>query len=135
MAKLLTQRADKGCQEMIRGRKRVAIAAIDFGTMFCSLAYTLSDNDTVNLVELNPYQQRTWRVPTAILLRKQGLAADGRSPQLVIQKFGFEAQDGIVTLTEEERPHYVYFELVKMLLYAGNQVLNYSACVCTMGGF
>ena len=70
MAKLLTQRAVKGCEE-IRGHKQVAIAAIDFGTTFCSLAYTLSDDDKVNLIELNPHQQR---VPTAILLRKQGLA-------------------------------------------------------------
>ena len=63
MAKLLTQRAVKGRQE-IRDRKRVAIAAIDFGTTFCSLAYTLSDEDKVNLIELNRHHQQ--RVPTAI---------------------------------------------------------------------
>ena len=130
MDKLLTQPAVKGCQE-IRDRKRVSIAAIDFGTTFCSLAYTLSDDDKVNLIELNPHQQR---VPNAILLRKQGSAADrGGTPELVIQNFGFEAQYGTITLTEEERPHYVYFELVKMLLYTGNQVLNCSACVLYVG--
>ena len=129
MAKFLTQRAVKGRQE-VRDRKRIQpIAAIDFGTTFCSLAYTLSDDDTVNLIELNPHHQR---VPTAILLRKQGLAADRDTPQLVIQKFGFEAQNGTITLTEEERPHYVYFELVKMLLYNTNQVLNCSVCMWLM---
>ena len=130
MSKFLTQRAAKVRQE-IRGRKRDAIAAIDFGTTFCSLAYTLSDDDTVNLIELNHHQHR---VPTAILLRKQGLAADG-TLKMVTQKFGFDAQYGTITLTEEERPHHVYFELVKMLLYTDNQVLNCSACacVCTLG--
>ena len=117
MTKLLTQCAVKGRQE-ISDSKRVAIAAIDFGTTFCSLAYSLSDDDKVNLIELNPHQQR---VPTAILLRKQGLATDG-TQQLVIHKFGFDAQHRTIALTEEERPDHVYFELVKMLLYSDNQV-------------
>ena len=119
MAKLLAQPAVKGCQE-VRDRKRVAIAAIDFGTTFCSLAYTLSDEDTVNFIELD-HMHHQQRVPTAILLRKYGLTADG-TPQLEVKKFGFEAQHGISTLTEEELPHHVYFELVKMLLYSDNQV-------------
>ena len=62
MARLLADRAVRTYQE-IRDRKRVAIAAIDFGTTFCSLAYTLPHEDTVNFVELNKHQQR---VPTAI---------------------------------------------------------------------
>ena len=127
MDKLLTQRAAVKEHKEIRGRKRVAIAAIDFGTTSCSLAYTMSGE--VILIELNRHHQR---VPTAILLHKQGLAADGR-PQLMIKHFGFDAQHETTTLTEGERPDHVYFELVKMLLFSDNQVLNCSACVCTLG--
>ena len=117
MARLLTQRAVKGSQA-ISDRKRVAIASIDFGTTFCSLAYTLPDEDAVNLVELNTHQQR---VPTAILLRKKDVTADG-IPELMVTYFGFDAQAETITLLDEERSYHVYFEFVKMLLY--NQVLT-----------
>ena len=118
MANLLAQPAAKvSILQEISDRKRVAIAAIDFGTTFCSLAYTLPDEDTVNLIELNSHQQR---VPTAILLRKKGVTADGTPELMVIENFGFDAQSATITLLEKERTHRVYFELVKMLLH--NQV-------------
>ena len=111
---LLAERAFRSSQE-IRGCKRVAIAAIDFGTTFCSLAYTLPNEDTVNFVELSPGQQL--RVPTAILLRqKQGAIADG-IPDLMIRDFGFDAQYQTTKLLDYERPYHIYFKLVKMLLY------------------
>ena len=114
MARLLAERAIPTSQE-IRDCKRVAIAAIDFGTTFCSLAYTLPNEDTVNFVELSPGQQP--RVPTAILLqRKRGAIADG-IPDLTIRDFGFDAQDRTTKLLDYERPYHIYFELVKMLLY------------------
>ena len=109
---LLAERAVRTSQE-IRDCKQVAIAAIDFGTTFCSLAYNLPHENTVNFVELNPHWQL--RVPTAILLRKQRVA--GSIPELVIQDFGFDAQNRLTTLLDEERPDHIYFELVKMLLY------------------
>ena len=109
---LLAERAVPTSQE-IRDCKRVAIAAIDFGSTFCSLAYNLPHEDTVNFVELNPGQQP--RVPTAILLRKQRGASG--IPELTIQDFGFDAQNRTTKLLDEERPDHIYFELVKMLLY------------------
>ena len=114
MARLLADRAVRTYQE-IRDRKRVAIAAIDFGTTFCSLAYTLPHEDTVNFVELNKHQHCT-RVPTAILLQKQTVAG-GTQELMMIRDFGFEAQSQTSTLLNEERPDHIYFELVKMLLY------------------
>ena len=116
--RLLAERADQSSQEIIiRDRKRVAIAAIVFGTTFCSLAYTLPHQDTVNFVELNPGQQP--RVPTAILLRKprQVWVSAGGTPWVTIRHFGFEAQSRTTTLQDDERPDHIYFELVKMLLY------------------
>ena len=110
---LLTERAVPTSQEIKDCNKRGAIAAIDFGTTFCSLAYNLPNEDAVNFVELNPGHQP--RVPTAILLRKQTVA--GGIPELVIQDFGSDAQNRATTLLDEERPDHIYFELVKMLLY------------------
>ena len=109
---LLAERAVRTSQE-IKDRKQVAIAAIDFGTTFCSLAYTLPKEDTVNFVELNHHHQR---VPTAILLRRKQAVAGG-IPKLTIRDFGFAAQYETTNLLEEERPNHIYFELVKMLLY------------------
>ena len=88
------------------------IAAIDFGTTLCSLAYNLPDEDVVNFVELNHHQQR---VPTAILLQKQSVAGD--IPELVIRNFGFDAQYRAFTLLDKECQDHIYFELVKLLLY------------------
>ena len=113
-ARLLATRAVRSSQE-IRDRKQVAIAAIDFGTTFCSLAYNLPSEDAVNFVELNsPYQHR---VPTAILLQKQEAIADGIPKLIMIRNFGFDAQSTTTELLDKERPKHIYFELVKMLLY------------------
>ena len=83
------------------------IAAIDFGTSFCSLAYALSDHKVANL----EFNQSWERVPTAILLEK------GKAPNasLTVAKFGFQAQKEIGRLgTKLEE--YVYFECFKMKL-------------------
>ena len=83
------------------------IAAIDFGTTFCSLAYALSEKGQVANVGLN------WvldRVPTAILLEK--ITA---SNSLNVANFGFQAQEEIIKLGKELE-EYVYFECFKMKL-------------------
>lgn len=82
------------------------IAAIDFGTTFCSLAYTLSAKDEVVNLSING---RHKRVPTTILLKKV-------DNTLTICKFGDEAQDEITTLSVREFPDYLYFECFKMKL-------------------
>ena len=92
----------------LKSQRDLPIAAVDFGTTFCSLAYSLSDADTVKLVDLNPMKVR---VPTALLLK--------HSPNgtLCTCEFGFDAQTSVTTLVGEERKTHLYFELVKMLLH------------------
>ena len=109
MANLLTSTAKKTLfQEVASDRDALAIAAVDFGTTFCSLAYSLSNKEAVSLIELNPSQTR---VPTSLLLQR---TADGT---LQVRDFGFEAQSEATKLIGDECANHVYFELVKMLLY------------------
>ena len=125
---LLAERAVLISHE-IRYHSRVT-AAIDFGTTFCSLAYSLPIEDTFNFVELSPSQQL--RVPTAILLRRKQGAIAGGIPDLMIRNFGFDAQNRMTTLLDEERPVHVYFELVKMLLYNDKVPANYRSRVTSL---
>lgn len=101
------------------------IAAIDFGTTFCSLAFTVnsaagaaslghSETTTLKLNECFP------RVPTAILLRQLEnsvcLSSDGliRTPQYRVAKFGYDAQEEHKKMRKEERARSLYFERFKM---------------------
>ena len=88
--------------------KRQRIAAIDFGTTSCSLAYTLSDKDHVVNMGLNWVLER---VPTAILLKKIGPFPHS----FKVAKFGFQAQDEITKLGAKLQ-EYIYFECFKMKL-------------------
>ena len=90
-------------------KQQQPIAAVDFGTTFCSLAYALSDAEQVKLVDLNPSKTR---VPTALLMKR--IVDDGT---LYVREFGFNAQSDVTTLLSEEYNEHLYFELVKMLLH------------------
>ena len=79
------------------------IAAIDFGTTFCSLAYTLKGSD--DIVKLPLDGPRT-RVPNAILIERKNAT---------VAAFGYRAQDQFTRLKEKER--YIYFQRMKMILY------------------
>ena len=83
------------------------IAAIDFGTSFCSLAYALSTTDKVVNLSINGRHER---VPTAILLEK--LEGD----TLAVCSFGYEAQEDLTTLSTSELQKHLYFECFKMKL-------------------
>ena len=98
---------------LLKSQRDLPIAAVDFGTTFCSLAYSLSDAETVKLVNLNPLKDR---VPTALLLQ--------HSPNGTLRtcQFGFNAQTSVTTLVGEERKTHLYFELVKMLLHSHDTV-------------
>ena len=88
------------------GTRARKIAAIDFGTTHCSLAYTLSDDTHIVNMGLNWAQER---VPTAILLKRTGEGS------FTVEKFGTQAQDEISKLGMEQH-EYVYFECFKMKL-------------------
>ena len=82
------------------------IAAIDFGTTNCSVAYiTASDNP-----DLGPQQLSLggtyYRVPTAILFKHDGSFVS----------FGYRARNDYINLDDEYRLHYHYFEEIKMNL-------------------
>ena len=81
------------------------IAAIDFGTTYCSVAYTLQDSDEIFKLPLDG--PRT-RVPNAILIKKEDNKVVG---------FGYLAQDKFSRLPKNEKKNYMYFERMKMILY------------------
>ena len=80
------------------------VAAIDFGTTFCSLAYTLKG--TKEIVKL-PLEGPQTRVPNAILIEKESNTA---------LAFGYRAQRRFCQLRKNQE-EYAYFERMKMILY------------------
>ena len=101
------------------------VAAIDFGTTFCSVAYTtvVTGYDGITTLKLDQYHSR---VPTAILLEQNGsnsiqnFNADDpviRSPVYKVDSFGYDAQEQHAKLRASERHNYLYFEHFKMSLH------------------
>ena len=85
------------------------IAAIDFGTRNCSLAY-ITEHDHLELtlgVPKLPLNGTFLRVPTAILLNSSG----------EIETFGHDARTVYGNLEDYERESYFYFEEIKMNLH------------------
>ena len=82
------------------------IAAIDFGTTFCTLAFTTRGDTEVNTIKLGGVHQR---VPNAILLRK---GAD----KCRVVDFGYRAQDAYAKMRPSDRVNHIYFERMKMIL-------------------
>ena len=97
------------------------VAAIDFGTTFCSLAYTTgSEEQSVANIKLNEVYSR---VPTAILLfQKQYRLPDDsddpipKSMAYEVKAFGYEAQEEHRKLRSHDRSKCLYFERFKMNL-------------------
>ena len=82
------------------------IAAIDFGTTNCSLAYTSGGSGLDEDRGLLPIGTTFTRVPTAILFNPDGS----------IDSFGHHARAQYLNLDDSERLEYVYFEQIKMNL-------------------
>ena len=82
------------------------IAAIDFGTTYCSVAYTLQDCEEIFKLPLDGTAGT--RVPNAILIKKEDNSVAG---------FGYFAQNKFSRLTKNEQKKYLYFERMKMILY------------------
>ena len=105
------------------------IAAIDFGTTFCSLAFATVGNpdlvDTrsveINTMRLNGYYTR---VPTVILLREldstRSVSCDdlpvSRTCDYEVVSFGYDAMKQLSSLKVSQRSKYLYFERFKMTL-------------------
>ena len=107
------------------------IAAIDFGTTFCSLAFATVGNpdlvDTrsmeINTVRLNGYYTR---VPTVILLRESESKSSAascdndlpvsRTCDYEVVSFGYDAMTQLCSLKSTQRSKYLYFERFKMTL-------------------
>ena len=104
------------------------IAAIDFGTTFCSLAFaTAGDPDLVNMqqVEINTLKLNKYypRVPTAILLKEAKSAVRDSDDDPVsktcdyeVVAFGYDAVSRHSALKPKERSEHLYFERFKMTL-------------------
>jgi hypothetical protein len=84
------------------------IAAIDFGTTFCSLVYKVNGSDTEILKNNDAFE----RVPTAILIEKN------ENGELKVEDttIGFFAQRQYISLPAGDHEKYLYFECFKMQL-------------------
>ena len=109
------------------------IAAIDFGTTFCSLAFTTEgDASTVKgdngalistLMLGESVHGYLARVPTAILLKKSASASSrddllpvSRTCEYTVVAFGYEAMQMLCSVRRSQRAEYLYFERFKMML-------------------
>ena len=111
-----TRKTSNGCKVADRVPREQArfrepsdnIAAIDFGTTNCSLAYVTighsagSEEGPVRLLLNNTF----YRVPTAILFNPDGS----------VDSFGYDGRQEYMNLDDEERLQYAYFEQIKMNL-------------------
>ena len=82
------------------------IAAIDFGTTNCSVAYTTVGSGPEEGPRRLPLNSTHCRVPTAILLKPDG----------TIDSFGYEARAEYLNLDDQDRLEYAFFEQIKMSL-------------------
>ena len=103
------------------------IAAIDFGTTHCSLAYTTETNDSTVSLKLNEIFAR---VPTAILLVKEGeeiVGGEKFGVRCKVHAFGRDAQTQYQRIRADDRSKYIYFEKMKMFLQH-DKVCRLSLC-------
>ena len=82
------------------------IAAIDFGTTNCSVAYILPGEMNEQGPILLPFDGTYYRVPTAVLFNTNG----------AVQSFGTTARRAYRNLEDDERLKCPYFEEIKMNL-------------------
>lgn len=82
------------------------VAAIDFGTTNCSVAYTVVGDSSEKGPHLLPLNNNFSRVPTAILFSSDGS----------IKAFGYDARTEYINLDAHERLQCAYFEQIKMNL-------------------
>ena len=81
------------------------VAAIDFGTTFCSLSYQVAGYDRENLMISDTRD----RVPTALLVKRKGV-------QIYVIEIGYAAQKKYKNIPISAYKDYLYFECFKMQL-------------------
>ena len=90
------------------------IAAIDFGTSNCSLAYSVDGGETIISLYISDNFER---VPTAVLLEpSDNKSCPTHSIPMSVVDIGKRAQLSYGSLTEEEYGKCLYFECFKMNL-------------------
>ena len=82
------------------------IAAIDFGTTNCSVAYILPGEMGEQGPIMLPFDGTIYRVPTAVLFNREGK----------VEAFGVTARKSYRSLDGDERLECAYFEQIKMNL-------------------
>ena len=83
------------------------VAAIDFGTTYCSLSYAIDGRGTVEMLVID---ENKTRVPTALLLKRN---EDGSISRIDI---GFVAQQKHTQLSKKKYKEHIFFECFKMEL-------------------
>ena len=101
------------------------IAAIDFGTTYCSLAYTTEGDENASCLKLDGYRTR---VPTAILLKKTDVTENASVP-CEIRGFGYNAASLFAGLRARDTNKHLYFERVKMNLQHDPVGLRTTSCI------
>ena len=81
------------------------VAAIDFGTTHCSVAYTLKGIKDILEFPLNGHHVR---VPNAILIDRE---------TNTVVAFGYSAQSRFSQLRYRSQKSYIFFERMKMILH------------------
>ena len=81
------------------------VAAIDFGTTHCSVAYALKGSKDIFKL---PLDGRHTRVPNAILIERE---------TSTVTAFGYSAQLKFSRLPRTQQENCIYFERMKMILY------------------
>ena len=81
------------------------VAAIDFGSTLCSVAYTLLGEEEILKLALDGHHTR---VPNAILIERESNT---------VAAFGHRAQERYSRLPKRDQKKYIYFERLKMILY------------------
>ena len=89
------------------------IAALDFGTTYCSLAIITEGSDTASCLKLDSYCPR---LPNAILLRKLDSSTTSATVSCEIRAFGKKAQETHTKLKPNEVSQHLFFERIKMNL-------------------
>ena len=103
------EKAEKSIAVMPLGENtKGTIAAIDFGTVSCSVAYCTGSDQVIQNLDINPGCPR---VPTALLLQKTG------DNKYAVEKFGVTAQEIVQTFGRDEHRGHSYFEFFKMQIH------------------
>ena len=109
------EKAEKSIAVMPLGEDaKGTIAAINFGTASCSVAYCTGSDQAIQNLNINPGK---FRVPTVLLLPKTG------DNKYAVEKFGVTAQEIVQAFGRDEHKGHSYFEFFKMKIHQKVSIL------------